>query len=298
MSAHLAQGDIVMIYLAKNATAIGLIRFIGTVFNAGTKPYVGMEMVEPIEQGHDGTINGFSYFKAQRGCGIHVELAKIVKKLTNEEIFLKLREMTQMFKVRWKDCSTAVGMYNQHVQAHNTLERECRMYGTFSSSLSSQTKHDHNYNNAKQQNPSDIHSHDSNECHSSLPLSSFGPQNKPGTIPANIPSTTTNTTDSFNSLRNCKNTSLFHKNECPNEAGLFFFFFFLVVCVFFFFFLSIRTVTLQNKYNFFFELIVIIIALLCAMNEKDQITYHLQTVSTRPRYETVQPHLQAIQTYV
>ncbi|ETO23332.1 hypothetical protein RFI_13850 [Reticulomyxa filosa] len=99
MSVCLTQGDVVVAHLPTNITAIGLIRFIGIISGGGLTPYVGLETVEPIDHGHDGTINGQSYFSVQKGHGIHVELSKIIKKLTMEEVLLKLKEVIEMFKV-------------------------------------------------------------------------------------------------------------------------------------------------------------------------------------------------------
>ncbi len=45
------------------------------------KQYVGTELIEPINNGHDGN-----------GCGIHVSLTSIICKLSSSEILLKLKD--------------------------------------------------------------------------------------------------------------------------------------------------------------------------------------------------------------
>merc|ERR1719242_2590469 len=72
------------------------------------KQYIGVELLEPIRDGHDGTIGGYQYFTAPLGYGLHVELTSVIRKLSAAEIFLSLKEVLSFFKSKMSEHLQAV----------------------------------------------------------------------------------------------------------------------------------------------------------------------------------------------
>ena len=113
MPVRLCIGDAVLVFSSadypdnKNQ-AIGLIRHIGLIKGYGMTEYVGIELIEPVSHGHNGTINDWKYFDTQPGHGIHVKVRNVIKKLTSEEIIMKLKDVIQMFTSKLQEYVTAV----------------------------------------------------------------------------------------------------------------------------------------------------------------------------------------------
>merc|ERR1719295_1766148 len=72
------------------------------------KQYVGVELLEPVRDGHDGTIGGYQYFTAPSGYGLHVELTSVIRKLSAAEILLSLKEVLSFFKTKMSEHLQAV----------------------------------------------------------------------------------------------------------------------------------------------------------------------------------------------
>eukprot|EP01084_Bolivina_argentea_P271354 461698_1 len=100
MSIRLNIGDAVLVQMAKNDTVIGLIKYMGPMIDDMMSEYVGIEFMEPIEYGHNGTVNGFTYFIAQNGYGFHCKLINIIRKLNASELITKLRDLYILLKLK------------------------------------------------------------------------------------------------------------------------------------------------------------------------------------------------------
>merc|ERR1712154_245398 len=62
--------------------------------------YVGIELAEPIENGHNGTIGGYQYFSAPKGYGFHTKLGSVCRKILPFELVTKLRELLSLFTAK------------------------------------------------------------------------------------------------------------------------------------------------------------------------------------------------------
>lgn len=79
------------------------------------KQFVGVELLEPIRDGHDGTIGGYQYFTAPRGHGLHVELTSVIRKLSAAEILLSLKEVLCFFKSKMSEHLQAVNDRDDYI---------------------------------------------------------------------------------------------------------------------------------------------------------------------------------------
>jgi len=95
MPVRLSIGDAVLVQIDKDQQLVGSIKYIGPLVDNMMIEYVGIELVEPISNGHDGTINGFTYFAAAEGYGYHCKPTNIIKKLLPSELVCELREQFQ-----------------------------------------------------------------------------------------------------------------------------------------------------------------------------------------------------------
>ena len=60
MSVRLYLGDAVLVHTRKDRECIGVIKYIGGMHGQDMlSEYIGIELVEPIENGHNGTIDGY-----------------------------------------------------------------------------------------------------------------------------------------------------------------------------------------------------------------------------------------------
>ncbi len=76
------------------------IQYVGPMVDDMLSEYVGIELIKPIEYGHDGTVNGFAYFTAQNGYGFHCKLINIIRKLKPSELITKLRDLHILLKLK------------------------------------------------------------------------------------------------------------------------------------------------------------------------------------------------------
>eukprot|EP01083_Nonionella_stella_P115099 340851_1 len=94
-------GDAVRLYVddlrfnnAKDARqAIGWIRFIGYIPLKSGKltHWIGIELLEKSDRGHDGSINDTKYFNVENGYGIHVPIINIIEVLSMQTVMAELK---------------------------------------------------------------------------------------------------------------------------------------------------------------------------------------------------------------
>ena len=84
----LSIGDVTLFQKASKQY-IGVIRYIGLI--NGLSPmtqYLGIELMESIgNNGHNGSLNGYSYFDTDNGFGTHCKITDVIQKLKALEIF-------------------------------------------------------------------------------------------------------------------------------------------------------------------------------------------------------------------
>ena len=81
--------------------------------------FVGVELVEGIKDGHNGTVNGIRYFQARPGHGILVRISNIIQKLNAAQLTYKMQEMIVL-------CAERFAEYIEAVQERNDLINEFR----------------------------------------------------------------------------------------------------------------------------------------------------------------------------
>eukprot|EP00483_Globobulimina_turgida_P003800 UN03807 len=97
---RLLVGDAVRVYIddicdgnRDNARkGLGFIRFIGFIQSTKFTQWIGVELIEPIVDGHEGMINNVQYFNARKGYGIHIPITDIIEILSVTTIMLELEE--------------------------------------------------------------------------------------------------------------------------------------------------------------------------------------------------------------
>lgn len=91
---QLNPGDSVVAYLDLNCTlkGMGFVRYIGFIPEYGMKQHVGIELIESIPHGNNGTVNNIQYFNVTKGYGLIIPITNVIKKLTASEVLLKLKD--------------------------------------------------------------------------------------------------------------------------------------------------------------------------------------------------------------
>eukprot|EP01083_Nonionella_stella_P095510 268168_1 len=119
MPVRLCVGDPILVYLSKEdkTQGIGLIKYIGFIEGYDMTEYVGIELLEQLENGHDGVINGFQYFTARKKHGIHVRISNIIRKLNATEITIKMQEVISMFKQKLEQYINAVSQRDDYIES-------------------------------------------------------------------------------------------------------------------------------------------------------------------------------------
>ena len=98
MSVRLSVGDAVLVKLGDDSQGIGCIKYIGGIHGCDmTTEYVGIELVEAINRGHNGTIDGYTYFSSPKGYGFHTKITNVVRKVLPSELVTQIREMLSSF---------------------------------------------------------------------------------------------------------------------------------------------------------------------------------------------------------
>lgn len=117
MARMLSVNDAVLVNLKSANGAdnhrIATIKYIGT----GLEDYIGIELVEPINNGHNGTINGKQYFQCTNGHGYHTSTSNVIRQIQPYELTQKLQEIISLWK-------THIGEYSNVLQQKEDLIEE------------------------------------------------------------------------------------------------------------------------------------------------------------------------------
>ena len=132
MSVRLNVGDVVLVYICNDDTSkqgIGLIKYIGSIRSASCdilKQYCGIELIEPIDNGHDGTIDGYQYFSCKKSYGIHTTITNVIKKLKCSEIMKKLQEVIEMFKKKLSQYIHALNNRDNYIKELQITQKKLK----------------------------------------------------------------------------------------------------------------------------------------------------------------------------
>eukprot|EP01083_Nonionella_stella_P143072 443842_1 len=103
MAVSLSVGDVVYI---KPSQTIGLVKYIGPMVDTDVmSDYVGIELLESVPTGHNGTIDGFTYFTTRTGYGFHTKIANVLKKVFASELFEQMQLLSNMLQKQSKRIS-------------------------------------------------------------------------------------------------------------------------------------------------------------------------------------------------
>eukprot|EP01083_Nonionella_stella_P049653 132243_1 len=103
MSVSLSVGDVVYI---KPSQTIGLVKYIGPMVDTDVmSDYLGIELLESVPNGHNGTIDGFTYFTTHTGYGFHTKIANVLKKVFASELFEQMQLLSNMLQKQSKRIS-------------------------------------------------------------------------------------------------------------------------------------------------------------------------------------------------
>ena len=108
---------------------IGLIKYIGFIHGQKypMKQYVGIELLEPIAKGHDGTINGYQYFSCPKSYGIHIMITDIIRKLSISEIMIKLKDVITFFKSKVSQYAKALNERDQYIEKLKSTQKHLKL---------------------------------------------------------------------------------------------------------------------------------------------------------------------------
>eukprot|EP01084_Bolivina_argentea_P141437 248522_1 len=106
MSDVLDKGDVVLVKPSQDNECIGLVKYIGPLIDHDMmSQYIGMELLQPIPNGHNGTIDNITYFSATKGHGYHTKITNVIKKLSLKDIFHKMKNLNTLLQKQLKHIS-------------------------------------------------------------------------------------------------------------------------------------------------------------------------------------------------
>eukprot|EP01084_Bolivina_argentea_P056124 102754_1 len=137
MAERLVIGEPITAYTDLNCTvkAMGFIRYIGLIEQCGMKQHVGIELIQPIENGHNGTIHGVQYFDTEQGFGIHIPIRNVIKSLTASEALLALKSTLHIFRQTTSEYMDTI--QHQEDQIKSLRDTEIQLKSIISSATSS-----------------------------------------------------------------------------------------------------------------------------------------------------------------
>jgi len=96
-------GDVIL--FQTDSQYVGVIKYIGLIHGMeAMTEYIGVELIESIgKEGHNGTINNYSYFLTKKGFGTHCKLTQVLQKLSSFEIFAVFKSIVMNKNKKIKD---------------------------------------------------------------------------------------------------------------------------------------------------------------------------------------------------
>eukprot|EP01084_Bolivina_argentea_P134955 237892_1 len=126
MSLHVGDAVLVHINDESRSQRIGVLEYIGYIDSHKRSKFVGINLVESVENGHNGTINGLQHFKATDGHGIYVRIQNIVKKLDCRQLTLKIQQILLIFKQRMNQYVSALSERDDYIEELKSSQRRLK----------------------------------------------------------------------------------------------------------------------------------------------------------------------------
>ena len=130
---------------------IGIIKYIGSIngYDPSITDWIGIELIEPIANGHNGIINGIQYFQCETGHGIHTRIANVIRELSAFEITKKLQETTKLLTTRLHEYVTALQERDDYIEE---LKNKIRAGRRRNADSTSDTNNDNSSNDRENDN--------------------------------------------------------------------------------------------------------------------------------------------------
>merc|ERR1719361_1299355 len=115
MSDLLSIGDAVLVTIKDQQNRIASVRYIGVTDT--NEKYIGLNLIEEITNGHDGTVNGVHRFSATPGHGIVVGLNDIIQKLSSSQLTQKLEQIITLCSNKFSEYLKAVTERDEFIES-------------------------------------------------------------------------------------------------------------------------------------------------------------------------------------
>eukprot|EP01083_Nonionella_stella_P268833 909102_1 len=102
---------------------------IGYIDGQKKRKYIGINLVDKIESGHDGHIHGVQRFKCPQGHGIYVEIKDVIKKLTASELTTQMQQIvtfTKNIQQRLDEYVKALEQRDEYIETLKDTARRLR----------------------------------------------------------------------------------------------------------------------------------------------------------------------------
>ena len=131
MSQHLTVGSVVSIHINDGMTRIGKIECI--IYNSNTCSfmhvfdttdigyinkinYVGINLVDPLCNGGDGSIGDIQYFNAPLGHGIFIRSSSIIREVSSAELMAQLQQASIAMRKEYAQYSQLLADRDAYIQ--------------------------------------------------------------------------------------------------------------------------------------------------------------------------------------
>eukprot|EP01084_Bolivina_argentea_P015110 28261_1 len=131
MSIRVGVGDAVLVQVndKSHSQRIGLVEYIGYLSGQKKRKYVGINLVDKIENGHDGSIHGVQRFKCRSGHGIYVGIKDVIKKLGASELTIHMQQIvtvTMNMQQRLDEYVKALEQRDEYIETLKDTARRLR----------------------------------------------------------------------------------------------------------------------------------------------------------------------------
>lgn len=120
MSVRLNIADVVQIQVGNGTTRIGKVSYIGYI---DSNDYIGINLIQSIQNGGDGSIGRIKYFHAPKGHGIFIRPSNILRKVSAAELMFIMQQNSILFERQRVEYNDAIGQRDERI---HELEREQR----------------------------------------------------------------------------------------------------------------------------------------------------------------------------
>ena len=78
--------------------------------------HVGLRLIDPIDGGGNGIINGVQHFQAPPGHGLYVPITDIIQKVNASELMMKMQEVVSLCRTRLDQYVNALSERDAYIE--------------------------------------------------------------------------------------------------------------------------------------------------------------------------------------